>query len=171
MIPGSFSWKGYAVSGAAALALGAGLAIAHEHRAPWGLQAKLERANGRAWSWKARSDAWEAHSGAMKAAYDASEDIREEEQDQAEADVRAAGRSCDARVAEARRATLAIRNLVNQEPARDPVTQCPAREFYDPRELRDAIQTAADPAAHSPAEGEGVPAIRLRGRIEAGAYY
>lgn len=50
--------------------------------------------------------------------------------------------ACEARLAEARRSSVALRNLLNQEVPRDP-QGCPVRAMLDPDGVREAIGAPA----------------------------
>lgn len=70
-----------------------------------------------------------------------SEGLRKRETDQARGAVNQAAKACDARVAEARRATAAIRALTRKESPRDP-QGCPIRQLVPSDQLRNALQPA-----------------------------
>lgn len=129
-----------------AFSLGLAVAVTHEHKAPWGLAAKLKTAREataaaerKAWGWYQHALGWRAAYDQEKRAFDESERLRLEYEAAAATAVADLNRTCAARVDEARRSATAIRSLITKEPARDPVSHCPSRELADPGELWDAI--------------------------------
>jgi hypothetical protein len=128
----------------AGLTFGLGFAAceAYEHAAPWGLQHKRATAEANSRAWEKSSDAWSAAAGGWRASFRAAEGVRKAETTQARAAVDEGEKLCDARVAEARRSSAAIRAIVTKEPRRDP-QGCPIRELVDPGSLRDALQAGA----------------------------
>lgn len=129
----------------AALMFAAGFtaAEAYEHKVPWGLSHKLASAQAEASAW--RHDGFEHEAGralGWAMSFAKAESLRRGEHGQAVAAVTADQRACDARVAQARRSTLAIQSLVSKEVPRDP-QGCPVRQLVDPRELRDALHPPA----------------------------
>lgn len=117
---------------------GFGAAVALEHKAPWGLQAKRRAAEAEAADWRGATETWEANAKAWEASFRKAEAYRAQEHAAAVAAVNQAQAACDARVAQARKSALAIHNLVTKEVPRDP-QGCPVRQLVDPRELRNAI--------------------------------
>lgn len=103
-------------------------------------RARLKTATG-AWA------SWQAYGQAEKRAYDAQVAARAAEATTAAGSANAQAKVCTAYVAEARRSAAAITQLVNQEPAHDPQTGCPARELMDARQLYDALKPPAQASA------------------------
>lgn len=132
----------------AGLTFGLGFAAAesYEHVAPWGLQHKRSAAEANAKAWEKSSDAWSRNAQGWEAGFHKAEGLRASETTQARTAVDEGEKLCDARVAEARRSSAAIRAIVTKEPRRDP-QGCPIRELVDPGSLRDALQ-AGHPSPH-----------------------
>ncbi len=113
------------------------------HFTPWigpaavqaGLQRELQASRLMAFSWEQSSRGWER-------SFRAAEGLRVQERTRAENAVSADADACDARVAEARRSSTAIRTIVRTEPARDQ-NNCPVREPIPNQRLRDALQPGA----------------------------
>lgn len=83
-------------------------------------------------AWKGHAVAWERHSrGVAK--------LRRAEGRQAVNAIQEAGRACDARVADARKSSAAIRTIIQKVPTYDQ-NHCPVRERVDPGLLRDALR-------------------------------
>ena len=108
--------------------------------------ARIEAQREVAMKWRRSSDAWqeasrkwEAYGLAEKAAFDESERLRSEENDEARVALSEAEQSCTTRLAEARRSAAAIRSIVTEETRRDQ-NGCPVRGVVDPGRLRDALQ-------------------------------
>jgi hypothetical protein len=121
-----------------AVAIGFAAAETYEHKAPWGLAHRRDAAVARADAWRKSSDAWSAAALGWRSSFHAAETVRRIETRQAIAAVEAGAAQCSARVAEARRASLAIHALTTKEPAYD-ADHCPVRSMYDPDRLRDAL--------------------------------
>ena len=82
---------------------------------------------------KAKRDA-----AAWELSFRSSEAARQGDQLAAAAAVTEANRSCDKRLAEARRSTKVIERIVNA-PSKSDGSGCPVRSLVDPGELRDAL--------------------------------
>jgi hypothetical protein len=94
-------------------------------------------------------DAWRRTAGQYLASakdweksFRSSEKIRGQERTEAIQAVNDAGRTCDARVAAARRSTAAIQSIVTKEVRYDE-SRCPVRAVVGSGELRDALGLAA----------------------------
>jgi hypothetical protein len=74
-------------------------------------------------------------------AFQACESLRSIEQQQAIKSADDAEKSCQSRIAEARRSSVRIREITNEAPTLDQ-NGMPVRELYDPGELRDALGAA-----------------------------
>ena len=113
------------------------------HFTPWvgpaavqaGLQRELQASRLLAFSWEQSSRGWER-------SFRAAEGLRAQERTRAENAVSADARACDARVAEARRATSAIHTIVTREVPRD-AANCPVRELVPADQLRDLLARPA----------------------------
>lgn len=106
-----------------------------------GLSADRDRWRVAAGDWKGHAVAWERHSrGVAK--------LRRAEGRQAVNAVQEASRACDARVADARKSSAAIRTIIQKVPTYDQ-NHCPVRERVDPGLLRDALR----PRGQGPAGG------------------
>lgn len=103
----------------------------------------LTKANDTARAWKSNAEDWRKSAQGWEASFRKSDGIRAAETGVARAAVDQAAASCNARVAAARRSTEKIRTLLEKEPARDPVTNCPVSSLLPNGELRDAIAAAA----------------------------
>lgn len=125
-------------AGAMAIAAsGFAAAEIYEHKVPWGLAHKLEAARADADGWRKATAAVSRLAVGWATAYGKSEGYRAREQVDAVADVNAAAKTCDDRVARARTSAAAIQALVTKEPPHDP-NGCPVRRLLDARQLRDA---------------------------------
>lgn len=93
-------------------------------------------------AWHTKADAYQHDRDAALKAEKLSEDRRSTEFNQAKDALADAGKTCDARVAEARRSAQSIRTIVEKPRAQvlDPVTRCPVPVLVPAGELRDALQ-------------------------------
>jgi hypothetical protein len=120
------------------LAAGAAMALGHEHLAPWGLAARLERAE------TARDSAVSLAKSNLEwgrreqARANEEQARRAKESDQATAAQTKADQACDARVAAARRSATAIAKLMEPTDEKD-AAGCPVRRLLDADSLRDAL--------------------------------
>lgn len=137
-----FSIPAWALKLLGCLAVCAVLIAAWEYTPAVGPRARVAQIAEDRDEWRRAQAAWEASSKGWKASFRKSETLRGEE---ARAAIDAVNRdqsSCDARVAEARRSSLAIERLLNAPPKIDDRC-CPARSLLDPSELRDALFRSA----------------------------
>lgn len=128
-------------------ALGAGALMAAGgvawQNTPWiGPAAVEQRLEGERDQAKANAARWETSSHGWEASFHLAEGLRVGETARANAAVNADQTACDARVAEARRSSTAIRTIVRTEPARDQ-NNCPVRSPIPNQRLRDALQPTA----------------------------
>lgn len=92
--------------------------------------------------WRTTAGQYLGSAKAWEASFRAAEKARGLERDAARDAVTEAGRTCDARVATARRSAAAIQSIVTKEVRYDE-NRCPARAVIGAGELRDAVGLAA----------------------------
>lgn len=89
--------------------------------------------------WKRATGLWRAVAGDWERGFHRAEKLRRDESGTAAAAQSISAAACAARVAEARRSSIAINDILHQEIPRDP-NGCPARQLIDPDRLRGALQ-------------------------------
>lgn len=136
--------RAYLAMGLAALLFAAGVA-ADRFTPLVGANAQAARLAKSRDGWKDTADANALRAWAWKDRADQLARLRLQENGRAVDAVNATQAACDARVAAARKSSLAIHNLVTKETPRDP-QGCSVRQLIDPRELRDALRPAGSAA-------------------------
>lgn len=124
------------VAGAMALALACFLAAALVAHAGEKTRAELLLRDRD--GWKAAAGRWEASARGLQAAFAEAERLRRQEARVAQAATAQAAKSCETRVAAARRSARAIETIVRQEVTHD-AKGCPDRRLVPVERLRDAL--------------------------------
>jgi hypothetical protein len=93
--------------------------------------------------WKGVAETWQRAAEDWERSFHKSENARAVEHAEAVSAANGANAFCTRQIAQAKRATLSLSNLLSREPERDEAN-CPRRELIPASELRDAIEAPYD---------------------------